>query len=209
MKNREQQYKLYLQERENLLSDMIDFGYDLYKKLLELNVPVKEQIMEILCYLDNEIYLNNALKRGYIYYREILKNLKREDINIHINDDYFTVVYPIDKEIGNIYPIDKELGNIFDEDCDEEPSVTIMVKYDIFYANNVDKIIEDLNNGWRQILERSVYLSSTASVLKLKNELKNWNDNQRVKVEICGKYFDLSKDFTVEDNNLILHLKDE
>lgn len=199
MKNREQQYKLYLQERENLLSDMIDFGYDLYKKLLELNVPVKEQIMEILCYLDNEIYLNNALKRGYIYYREILKNLKREDINIHINDDYFTVVYPIDKEIGNI----------FDEDCDEEPSVTIMVKYDIFYANNVDKIIEDLNNGWRQILERSVYLSSTASVLKLKNELKNWNDNQRVKVEICGKYFDLSKDFTVEDNNLILHLKDE
>lgn len=199
MKNREQQYKLYLQERENLLSDMIDFGYDLYKKLLELNVPVKEQIMEILCYLDNEIYLNNALKRGFIYYREILKNLKREDINIHINDDYFTVVYPIDKE----------LGNIFDEDCDEEPSVTIMVKYDIFYANNVDKIIEDLNNGWRQILERSVYLSSTASVLKLKNELKNWNDNQRVKVEICGKYFDLSKDFTAEDNNLILHLKDE
>lgn len=199
MKNREQQYKLYLQERENLLSDMIDFGYDLYKKLLELNVPVKEQIMELLCYLDNEIYLNNALKRGFIYYREILKNLKREDINIHINDDYFTVVYPIDKE----------LGNIFDEDCDEEPSVTIMVKYDIFYANNVDKIIEDLNNGWRQILERSVYLSSTASVLKLKNELKNWNDNQRVKVEICGKYFDLSKDFTVEDNNLILHLKDE
>ena len=199
MKNREQQYKLYLQERENLLSDMIDFGYDLYKKLLELNVPVKEQIMEILCYLDNEIYLNNALKRGYIYYREILKNLKREDINIHINDDYFTVVYPIDKE----------LGNIFDEDCDEEPSVTIMVKYDIFYANNVDKIIEDLNNGWRQILERSVYLSSTASVLKLKNELKDLKDNQRVKVEICGKYFDLSKDFTVEDNNLILHLKDE
>lgn len=199
MKNREQQYKLYLQERENLLSDMIDFGYDLYKKLLELNVPVKEQIMELLCYLDNEIYLNNALKRGYIYYREILKNLKREDINIHINDDYFTVVYPIDKEIGNI----------FDEDCDEEPSVTIMVKYDIFYANNVDKIIEDLNNGWRQILERSVYLSSTASVLKLKNELKDWNDNQRVKVEICGKYFDLSKDFTVEDNNLILHLRNE
>lgn len=199
MKNREQQYKLYVQERENLLSDMIDFGYDLYKKLLELNVPVKEQIMELLCYLDNEIYLNNALKRGFIYYREILKNLKREDINIHINDDYFTVVYPIDKEIGNI----------FDEDCDEEPSVTIMVKYDIFYANNVDKIIEDLNNGWRQILERSVYLSSTASVLKLKNELKNWNDNQRVKVEICGKYFDLSKDFTVEDNNLILHLRNE
>jgi hypothetical protein len=199
MKNREQQYKLYLQERENLLSDMIDFGYDLYKKLLELNVPVKEQIMEILCYLDNEIYLNNALKRGFIYYREILKNLKREDINIHINDDYFTVVYPIDKE----------LGNIFDEDCDEEPSVTIMVKYDIFYANNVDKSIEDLNNGWRQILERSVYLSSTASVLKLKNELKDLKDNQRVKVEICGKYFDLSNDFTVEDNNLILHLKDE
>lgn len=199
MKNREQQYKLYLQERENLLSDMIDFGYDLYKKLLELNVPVKEQIMEILCYLDNEIYLNNALKRGFIYYREILKNLKREDINIHINDDYFTVVYPIDKE----------LGNIFDEDCDEEPSVSIMVKYDIFYANNVDKIIEDLNNGWRQILERSVYLSSTASVLNLKNELKDWNDNQRVKVEICGKYFDLSKDFTVEDNNLILHLRNE
>lgn len=199
MKNREQQYKLYLQERENLLSDMIDFGYDLYKKLLELNVPVKEQIMELLCYLDNEIYLNNALKRGFIYYREILKNLKREDINIHINDDYFTVVYPIDKE----------LGNIFDEDCDEEPSVTIMVKYDIFYANNVDKIIEDLNNGWRQILERSVYLSSTASILKLKNELKDWNDNQRVKVEICGKYFDLSKDFTVEDNNLILHLRNE
>jgi hypothetical protein len=199
MKNREQQYQLYLQERENLLSDMIDFGYDLYKKLLELNVPVKEQIMEILCYLDNEIYLNNALKRGFIYYREILKNLKREDINIHINDDYFTVVYPIDKE----------LGNIFDEDCDEEPSVTIMVKYDIFYANNVDKIIEDLNNGWRQILERSVYLSSTASVLKLKNELKDLKDNQRVKVEICGKYFDLSKDFTVEDNNLILHIKDE
>lgn len=199
MKNREQQYKLYLQERENLLSDMIDFGYDLYKKLLEMNIPIKEQIMEILCYLDNEIYLNNALKRGFIYYREILKNLKREDINIHINDDYFTVVYPIDKE----------LGNIFDEDCDEEPSVTIMVKYDIFYANNVDKIIEDLNNGWRQILERSVYLSSTASVLKLKNELKDLKDNQRVKVEICGKYFDLSKDFTVEDNNLILHLKDE
>lgn len=199
MKNREQQYQLYLQERENLISDMIDFGYDLYKKLLELNVPVKEQIMEILCYLDNEIYLNNALKRGFIYYREILKNLKREDINIHINDDYFTVVYPIDKE----------LGNIFDEDCDEEPSVTIMVKYDIFYANNVDKIIEDLNNGWRQILERSVYLSSTASVLKLKNELKDLKDNQRVKVEICGKYFDLSKDFTVEDNNLILHIKDE
>lgn len=199
MKNREQQYKLYLQERENLLSDMIDFGYDLYKKLLELNIPIKEQIMEILCYLDNEIYLNNALKRGYIYYREILKNLKREDINIHINDDYFTVVYPIDKEVGNI----------FDEDCDEEPSVSIMVKYDIFYANNVDKIIEDLNNGWRQILERSVYLSSTASVLKLKNELKDLKDNQRVKVEICGKHFDLSKDFTVEDNNLILHLKDE
>ena len=69
MKNREQQYHLYLQEKENLLSDMIDFGYDLYKKLLELNVPVKEQIMEILCYLDNEIYLNNALKRGFIYYR--------------------------------------------------------------------------------------------------------------------------------------------
>ena len=153
----------------------------------------------MLCYLDNEIYLNNALQRGFIYYSEILKNLKREDINIHINDDYFTVVYPIDKE----------LGNIFDEDCDEEPSVTIMVKYDIFYANNVDKIIKDLNNGWRQILERSVYLSSTASVLKLKNELKDLKDNQRVKVEICGKYFDLSKDFTVEDNNLILHLKDE
>ena len=36
MKNREQQYHLYLQERENLLSDMIDFGYDLYKKLLTL-----------------------------------------------------------------------------------------------------------------------------------------------------------------------------
>lgn len=199
MKNREQQYKLYLQERENLLSDMIDFGYDLYKKLLELNIPIKEQIMEILCYLDNEIYLNNALKRGYIYYREILKNLKREDINIHINDDYFTVVYPIDKEIGNI----------LDVDCDEEPSVSVMVKYDIFYANNVDKIIEDLNNGWRQILERSVYLTSTASVLKLKNELKDLKDSQRVKVEICGKHFDLSKDFTVEDNNLILHLKDE
>lgn len=197
MKNREEQYKLYLQERENLLSDMIDFGYDLYKKLLELNIPVKEQIMEILCYLDNEIYLNNVLKRGYIYYREILKNLKREDINIHINDDYFTVVYPTDKEIGNI----------LDVDCDEEPSVSIMVKYDIFYANNVDKIIEDLNNGWRQILERSVYLSSTASVLKLKNELKNFNDNQRVKVEFCGKHFDLSKDFTFdENNNLILHL---
>lgn len=199
MKNREQQYKLYLQERENLLSDMIDFGYDLYKKLLELNVPVKEQIMEILCHLDNEIYLNHALKRGYTYYRDILKNLKREDINIHINDDYFTVVYPIDKEIGNI----------FDEDCDEEPSVSIMVKYDIFYANNVDKIIEDFNNGWRQILERSVYLSSTASVLNLKNELKDLKDNQRVKVEICGKYFDLSKDFTIEDNNLILHLRNE
>jgi hypothetical protein len=199
MKNREQQYKLYLQERENLLSDMIDFGYDLYKKLLELNVPVKEQIMEILCHLDNEIYLNHVLKKGYTYYRDILKNLKREDINIHINDDYFTVVYPIDKE----------LGNIFDEDCDEEPSVTIMVKYDVFYANNVDKIIEDLNNGWRQILERSVYLSSTLSVLNLKNELKDLKDNQRVKVNICGKHFDLSKDFTIEDNNLILHLKDE
>lgn len=199
MKNREQQYKLYLQERENLLSDMIDFGYDLYKKLLELNVPVKEQIMEILYYLDNEIYLKNALKREYTYYRDILKNLKREDINIHIKDDYFTVVYPIDKEIGNI----------FDEDCDEEPSVSLMVKYDIFYANNVDKIIEDLNNGWRRILERSVYLSSTLSVLNLKNELKDLKDNQRVKVEICGKHFDLSKDFTVEDNNLILHLKDE
>lgn len=199
MKNREQQYKLYLQERENLLSDMIDFGYDLYKKLLELNVPVKEQIMEILCHLDNEIYLNHALKKGYTYYRDILKNLKREDINIHINDDYFTVVYPIDKEIGNI----------FDEDCDEEPSVTIMVKYDIFYANNVDKIIEDLNNGWRQILERSVYLSSTLSVLNLKNELKDLKDNQRVKVDICGKHFDLTKDFTIEDNNLILHLRNE
>jgi hypothetical protein len=199
MKNREQQYKLYLQERENLLSDMIDFGYDLYKKLLELNVPVKEQIMEILCHLDNEIYLNHALKKGYTYYRDILKNLKREDINIHINDDYFTVVYPIDKE----------LGNIFDEDCDEEPSVTIMVKYDVFYANNVDKIIEDLNNGWRQILERSVYLSSTLSVLNLKNELKDLKDNQRVKVNICGKHFDLSKDFTIEDNNLILHLRNE
>lgn len=199
MKNREQQYKLYLQERENLLSDMIDFGYDLYKKLLELNTPIKEQIMEILCHLDNEIYLNHAVKKGYTYYRDILKNLKREDINIHINDDYFTVVYPIDKEVGNI----------LDEDCDEEPSVSVMVKYDIFYANNVDKIIEDFNNGWRQILERSVYLSSTASVLKLKNELKDLKDNQRVKVEICGKHFDLSKDFTVEDNNLILHLKDE
>lgn len=199
MKNRKQQYKLYLQERENLLSDMIDFGYDLYKKLLELNVPVKEQIMEILYYLDNEIYLKNALKREYTYYRDILKNLKREDINIHIKDDYFTVVYPIDKEIGNI----------FDEDCDEEPSVSLMVKYDIFYANNVDKIIEDLNNGWRRILERSVYLSSTLSVLNLKNELKDLKDNQRVKVEICGKHFDLSKDFTIEDNNLILHLKDE
>lgn len=199
MKNREQQYKLYLQERENLLSDMIDFGYDLYKKLLELNVPVKEQIMEILCHLDNEIYLNHALKKGYTYYRDILKNLKREDINIHINDDYFTVVYPIDKEIGNI----------FDEDCDEEPSVSIMVKYDIFYANNVDKIIEDLNNGWRQILERSVYLSSTLSVLNLKNELKDLKDNQRIKVNICGKHFDLSKDFTIEDNNLILHLRNE
>ena len=199
MKNREQQYKLYLQERENLLSDMIDFGYDLYKKLLELNVPVKEQIMEILCHLDNEIYLNHALKKGYTYYRDILKNLKREDINIHINDDYFTVVYPIDKE----------LGNIFDEDCDEEPSVSIMVKYDIFYANNVDKIIEDFNNGWRQILERSVYLSSTLSVLNLKNELKDLKDNQRIKVDICGKHFDLSKDFTIEDNNLILHLRNE
>lgn len=199
MKNREQQYKLYLQERENLLSDMIDFGYDLYKKLLELNTPIKEQIMEILCHLDNEIYLNHALKRGYTYYRDILKNLKREDINIHINDDYFTVVYPIDKEIGNL----------FDEDCDEEPSVSVMVKYDIFYANNIDKIIEDFNNGWRQILERSVYLSSTASVLNLKNELKDLKDNQRVKVEICGKRFDLSKDFTIEDNNLILHLRNE
>lgn len=199
MTNREQQYHLYLQERENLLSDMIDFGYDLYKRLIEMNIPIKEQMMEILCYLDNEIYLNNALKKGYIYYREILKNLKREDINIHINDDYFTVVYPIDKEIGNI----------LDVDCDEEPSVSVMVKYDIFYANNVDKIIEDLNNGWRQILERSVYLSSTASVLKLKNELKDLKDNQRVKVEFCGKHFDLSKDFTIEDNNLILHLKNE
>lgn len=199
MKNREQQYKLYLQERENLLSDMIDFGYDLYKKLLELNVPVKEQIMKILYYLDNEIYLKNALKREYTYYRDILKNLKREDINIHIKDDYFTVVYPIDKEIGNI----------FDEDCDEEPSVSLMVKYDIFYANNVDKIIEDLNNGWRRIIERSVYLSSTLSVLNLKNELKDLKDNQRVKVEICGKHFDLSKDFTIEDNNLILHLRNE
>ena len=199
MKNREQQYKLYLQERENLLSDMIDFGYDLYKKLLELNTPIKEQIMEILCHLDNEIYLNHALKKGYTYYRDILKNLKREDINIHINDDYFTVVYPIDKEIGNL----------FDEDCDEEPSVSVMVKYEIFYANNVDKIIEDFNNGWRQILERSVYLSSTASVLNLKNELKDLKDNQRVKVEICGKRFDLSKDFTIEDNNLILHLRNE
>jgi hypothetical protein len=199
MKNREQQYKLYLQERENLLSDMIDFGYDLYKKLLELNTPIKEQIMEILCHLDNEIYLNHALKKGYTYYRDILKNLKREDINIHINDDYFTVVYPIDKEIGNL----------FDEDCDEEPSVSVMVKYDIFYANNIDKIIEDFNNGWRQILERSVYLSSTASVLNLKNELKDLKDNQRVKVEICGKRFDLSKDFTIEDNNLILHLRNE
>lgn len=199
MKNREQQYKLYLQERENLLSDMIDFGYDLYKKLLELNVPVKEQMMEILYYLDNEIYLNNALKREYTYYRDILKNLKREDINIHIKDDYFTVVYPIDKEIGNI----------FDEDCDEEPSVSLMVKYDIFYANNVDKIIEDLNIGWRRIIENSVYLSSTLSVLNLKNELKDLKDNQRVKVDICGKHFDLSKDFTVEDNNLILHLRNE
>ncbi len=199
MKNREQQYKLYLQERENLLSDMIDFGYDLYKKLLELNVPVKEQIMEILYYLDNENYLNNALKKRYIYYHDILKNLKREDINIHIKDDYFTVVYPIDKEIGNI----------FDEDYDEEPSVSIMVKYDIFYANNVDKIIEDLNYGWRRILERSVYLSSTLSVLKLKNELKDLKDNQRVKVDICGKHFDLSKDFTIEDNDLILHLRNE
>lgn len=199
MKNREQQYKLYLQERENLLSDMIDFGYDLYKKLLELNVPVKEQIMEILYYLDNEIYLKNALKREYTYYRDILKNLKREDINIHIKDDYFTVVYPIDKEIGNI----------FDEDCDEEPSVSLMVKYDIFYANNVDKIIEDLNIGWRRIIENSVYLSSTLSVLNLKNELKDLKDNQRVKVDICGKHFDLSKDFTVEDNNLILHLRNE
>ena len=181
---------------------MIDFGYNLYKKLIELNIPIKEQIMEISCYLDNEFYLNNALKKGYTYYRDILKNLKREDINIHINDDYFTVVYPINKEIGNI----------FDEDCDGEPSVSIMVKYDIFYTNNVDKIIEDLNNGWRQILERNVYLSSTASVLNLKNELENFNVNQRVKVEICGKHFDLSKDFTVEDNNLILHLlhlKDE
>lgn len=199
MKNREQQYKLYLQERENLLSDMIDFGYDLYKKLLELNVPVKEQMMEIMCYLDNEIYLNNALKREYTYYRDILKNLKREDINIHINDDYFAVVYPIDKEIGNI----------FDEDCVGEPSVSIMVKYDIFYTNNVDKIIEDLNNGWRQILERNVYLSSTASVLNLKNELENLKGNQRVKVEISGKHFDLLKDFTIEDNNLILHLRHE
>lgn len=199
MKNREQQYHLYLQERENLLSDMIDFGYDLYKKLLELNVPVKEQMMEILYHLDNEIYLNNALKREYTYYRDILKNLKREDINIHIKDDYFTVVYPIDKEIGNI----------FDEDCDEEPSVSLMVKYDIFYANNVDKIIEDLNYGWRRIIERSVYLSSTLSVLNLKNELKDLKDNQRVKVDICGKYFDLSKDFTIEDNNLILHLRNE
>jgi hypothetical protein len=199
MKNREQQYKLYLQERENLLSDMIDFGYDLYKKLLELNTPIKEQIMEILCHLDNEIYLNHAVKKGYTYYRDILKNLKREDINIHINDDYFTVVYPIDKEIGNL----------FDEDCDEEPSVSVMVKYDIFYANNIDKIIEDFNNGWRQILERSVYLSSTLSVLNLKNELKDLKDNQRIKVNICGKHFDLSKDFTIEDNNLILHLRNE
>ena len=53
-----------------------------------------------------------------------------------------------------------------------------MVKYDIFYANNVDKIIEDLNNGWRQILERSVYLSSTLSVLNLKNELLNSKEDE-------------------------------
>ena len=69
MKNREKQYKDFIQERENLLSDLRDFGFDLYNKLIETNVPIREQLNRLSYYMNIEDYLNEELKNGYIYLR--------------------------------------------------------------------------------------------------------------------------------------------
>ena len=98
MKNREKQYKDFIQERENLLSDLRDFGFDLYNKLIETNVPIREQLNRLSYYMDIEDYLSEELKNGYIHYNDILTHLKKEDIEIYINDEYFTIAYPIDDD---------------------------------------------------------------------------------------------------------------
>lgn len=198
MKNREKQYKDFIQERENLLSDLRDFGFDLYNKLIETNVPIREQLNRLSYYMDREDYLNEELKKGYIYYNNILTHLKKEDIEIYINDGYFTIAYPID---------DDKQKTFFEEDVDGKLTSTIKVPYEIFFTNNIDKIIEGIKTDWQRIIQRNLLFKNTASVSKLQNQIISLNKYARIKIEIDGEYFDISSDFTTDtSNNLVLKI---
>jgi hypothetical protein len=198
MKNREKQYKDFIQERENLLSDLRDFGFDLYNKLIETNVPIREQLTRLSYYMDIEDYLNEELKNGYIHYNDILTHLKKEDIEIYINDGYFTIAYPID---------DDKQKTFFEEDVDGKLTSTIKVPYEIFFTNNIDKIIEGFKTDWQRIIQRNLFFKNTASVSKLQNQIIFLNKGARIKIEIDGEYFDISSDFTTDtSNNLVLKI---
>ena len=198
MKNREKQYKDFIQERENLLSDLRDFGFDLYNKLIETNVPIREQLNRLSYYMDIEDYLNEELKNGYIHYNDILTHLKKEDIEIYINDGYFTIAYPID---------DDKQKTFFEEDVDGKPTSTIKVPYEIFFTNDIDKIIEGFKTDWQRINQRNLLFKNTASVSKLQNQIIFLNKNARIKIEIDGEYFDISSNFTTDtSNNLVLKI---
>lgn len=198
MKNREKQYKDFVKERENLLSDIRDFGFDLYNKLIETNVPIREQLNRLSYYMDIEDYLNEELKKGYIHYNDILTHLKKEDIEIYLNDGYFTIAYPID---------DDKQKTFFEEDVDGKLTSTIKVPYEIFFTNDIDKIIEGFKTDWQRINQRNLLFKNTASVSKLKNQIIFLNKNARIKIEIDGEYFDISSDFTTDtSNNLVLKI---
>lgn len=198
MKNREKQYKDFIQERENLLSDLRDFGFDLYNKLIETNVPIREQLNRLSYYMDREDYLSEELKKGYIYYNDILTHLKKEDIEIYINDGYFTIAYPID---------DDKQKTFFEEDVDGKLTSNIKVPYEIFFTNNIDKIIEGIKTDWQRITQRNLLFKNTASVSKLQNQIISLNKHARIKIEIDGEYFDISSDFTTDtSDNLVLKI---
>jgi hypothetical protein len=187
-------YKTKAKELESMMLKCVD----LYNKLIETNVPIREQLNRLSYYMDIEDYLNEELKKGYIHYNDILTHLKKEDIEIYINDGYFTIAYPID---------DDKQKTFFEEDVDGKLTSTIKVPYEIFFTNNIDKIIEGFKTDWQRIIQRNLFFKNTASVSKLQNQIIFLNKGARIKIEIDGEYFDISSDFTTDtSNNLVLKI---
>lgn len=198
MKNREQQYKLYIEEQHNLLMNLKDYAFDLINKLREHKVPIYEEIQKVYYVMDNEFLLNERYKGYFNTYDEVVRFCLKEDISIHINDDNFVFNYPLD--------YDKT--NIIDEDVDGVKTLSITVTHKEFFENDLDTFINSIKTKINLIIDTASYFKATANIRNLKLNIDGAKNYSRIKIiDSDGTIKDIANEFTFdENNNLILHL---